>query len=61
MIVGEKDEIVLQLNQQTLQLLNAEKKLEVIPDATHLFEESGALEKVSELAIKWFRQYFLQP
>jgi hypothetical protein len=37
--------------------LRAEKKLEIIPDATHLFEEPGALEEVARLAGDWFDRY----
>ncbi|MBI4992362.1 MAG: dienelactone hydrolase family protein [Candidatus Harrisonbacteria bacterium] len=59
LIVGGKDDVVLRLNEQTLQLLDAEKKLEIVPDATHLFEEPGTLEKVAELASNWFKKYLL--
>ncbi|MBI2314486.1 dienelactone hydrolase family protein [Candidatus Daviesbacteria bacterium] len=57
LIVGEEDPQVLGLNQQAYQALNTTKKLEVIPAATHLFEEPGTLEKVSELASDWFKKY----
>ncbi len=50
LIVGGRDREVLDLNRQAERLLNAETRLEVVPGATHLFEERGALEKVSELA-----------
>ncbi|MFW6158850.1 MAG: dienelactone hydrolase family protein [Planctomycetota bacterium] len=57
LIVGGRDLTVLQLNRQTLDRLTAEqKRLEVVPDATHLFEEPGALEKVADLAGDWFAQ-----
>ncbi|MFO7899173.1 MAG: dienelactone hydrolase family protein [Planctomycetota bacterium] len=58
LIVGGRDLTVLQLNRQTLDRLTAEqKRLEVVPDATHLFEEPGALEKVAELAGDWFAKH----
>lgn len=60
-IVGGHDESVLTLNQQALLLLNCKKKLEIIPGATHLFEEPGALEKVSALAVAWFLKYMTPP
>ncbi|MFO7900104.1 MAG: transposase [Planctomycetota bacterium] len=54
----ERDLTVLQLNRQTLDRLTAEpKRLDVVPDATHLFEEPGALEKVAELAGDWFAKH----
>ncbi len=54
LIVGGADEEVLALNEQALAALPGEKKLEVILGATHLFEETGALEKVAALARDWF-------
>jgi putative phosphoribosyl transferase len=57
LIVGENDPDVLFLNQQALEKIFSEKKLEIIPKATHLFEEKGALEKVSHLAISWFKNH----
>jgi putative phosphoribosyl transferase len=57
-IVGGDDEVVLALNQQALQRLPiAEKRLAIVPGATHLFEEPGALEKVARQAADWFRRY----
>lgn len=57
LIVGEGDPQVLELNRQVLKLLPAGAKLEVVPGATHLFEEEGALEQVAELAGDWFRTH----
>lgn len=57
LIVGEKDLEVLDLNRQTLAKLNSESKLEIVPGATHLFEESGALERVAYLAAEWFDKH----
>jgi len=56
-IVGGNDELILELNQEALEKIPAEKKLEIIPGATHLFEEPGALEEVARLAANWFKQY----
>jgi pimeloyl-ACP methyl ester carboxylesterase len=58
LIVGGRDEVVLELNRQALALLSAEEELVVVPGATHLFEEPGALETVAELAADWFRLHF---
>jgi dienelactone hydrolase len=54
LIVGGNDDIVIELNEQARDRMRCEVKLEVIPGATHLFEESGALEKVATLASDWF-------
>src|SRR5262245_13764095 len=56
LIVGELDTQILHLNQYALRLLTYEKKLEIIPGATHLFEEPGKLEIVASLARDWFDQ-----
>ncbi|HUS05878.1 MAG TPA: alpha/beta family hydrolase [Bryobacteraceae bacterium] len=55
LIVGENDEAVVELNREALGRLAAEKKLVIVPHATHLFEEPGALKQVAELAADWFR------
>jgi dienelactone hydrolase len=57
LIVGGWDEEVIEMNKEALEKIKAEKKLEIVPKATHLFEEPGKLEKVAELAIAWFRRY----
>jgi putative phosphoribosyl transferase len=57
LLVGERDDIVLELNKLALARLGGEKKLVVVPGATHLFEERGALDKVANLAAKWFRKH----
>jgi dienelactone hydrolase len=57
LIVGGADPVVLDLNKQAFELLQAEKQLVVIPGATHLFEEPGALEEVARLAADWFTQH----
>lgn len=57
LIVGGHDEAVLEMNQQSLELLDCPKQLVVIPGATHLFPEPGALEQVARLASAWFVRY----
>jgi len=57
LIVGERDPLVLQLNKLALANLTAEARLEIVPGATHLFEEPGALEMVAELAREWFTRH----
>jgi pimeloyl-ACP methyl ester carboxylesterase len=53
-IVGGNDVDVLRLNRQALEQLQAPKRLEIVPGASHLFEEPGALEYVARLAADWF-------
>src|SRR5438093_9671101 len=55
LIVGGHDEPVIALNEQALQQLQCRVRLEIVPGATHLFEEPGALQAVAELARAWFR------
>ena len=57
LIVGSKDTQVIELNRMAFSLLRTEKRMEIIPGATHLFEEPGTLEKVAELAREWFTRY----
>ena len=57
LIVGEYDDVVIQLNEEALARLRCEKRIKIIPHATHLFEEEGALEEVARLAAEWFRQH----
>ena len=56
-IVGGNDHVVVQLNRDAYAMLRGTKQLVVIPDATHLFEEPGALEEVARLATQWFKRY----
>jgi putative phosphoribosyl transferase len=58
-IVGGDDQEVLELNRQAFELVRAEKKLEVVHGATHLFEEKGKLEEVAKLSTDWFKKYFV--
>jgi putative phosphoribosyl transferase len=57
LIVGGDDIPVVAMNQGALAQLGGEKKLEIIPGATHLFEEPGTLEQVTTLACEWFASY----
>ena len=57
LIVGGQDDIVIELNEQARDQMRCEVKLEIIPGATHLFEEPGALEQVAKLASDWFRDH----
>lgn len=54
LVVGGRDELVLELNKRALAALNDESSLEVVEGAGHLFEEPGALDRVAELASEWF-------
>jgi len=57
LIVGGADEVVIDLNRRALAELGGIKRLVIVPGATHLFEEPGALEQVAALASQWFGQY----
>jgi putative phosphoribosyl transferase len=57
LIVGENDPQVLELNESALARLNVRSKLEIVPRATHLFEEPGTLEIAARLAAEWFQQH----
>lgn len=57
-LVGAADAGVIELNRRAYDQLRCEKRLELVPDATHLFEEPGALEHVANLASDWFRVHF---
>jgi dienelactone hydrolase len=54
LIVGGDDQQVLALNQEALEQMRCEAEISVVPGATHLFEEVGALEQVAALAARWF-------
>ncbi|MDV5142966.1 alpha/beta family hydrolase [Streptomyces sp. SBC-4] len=58
LLVGGRDALVLDLNRRAQALLRCENRLTVVPGATHLFEEPGALEEVAELATDWFAEWF---
>jgi putative phosphoribosyl transferase len=57
LIVGGRDATVLEMNRDAARLLTCEHRIEVVPGATHLFEEPGALEAVADLAGRWFLEH----
>jgi putative phosphoribosyl transferase len=57
LLVGGYDEEVIELNKQAMVKMTAEKKLVIIPGATHLFEEPGKLEEVARISTEWFLKY----
>ncbi|HEU0204216.1 MAG TPA: alpha/beta family hydrolase [Burkholderiaceae bacterium] len=54
LIVGERDDVVIEMNRSALAELRCRKEMVIVPRATHLFEEPGALEQVASLARDWF-------
>lgn len=60
LIVGGQDPAVLELNRAAMARMRAVNRLEIVPGATHLFEERGALETVAQLAGDWFLQYLTE-
>ena len=58
LIVGSLDQPVIRLNEEALARLRCEKKLVVVPNASHLFEEVGTLDQVAQLAAEWFQRQF---
>jgi pimeloyl-ACP methyl ester carboxylesterase len=60
LIVGGDDVHVIELNEKALVQLQCEKRLEIVPGATHLFEEPGTLEQVAALATDWFVRHLLR-
>jgi pimeloyl-ACP methyl ester carboxylesterase len=60
LIVGGNDVPVIKMNEQALKYLHTVKKIEVVPGASHLFEEPGALEEVAKLATAWFNRYLMR-
>ncbi|SFR66757.1 dienelactone hydrolase family protein [Maribacter stanieri] len=56
-IVGGNDEVVIELNEKAYQKLQCQRKLEIIPNASHLFEESGKLNEVAQISASWFAMY----
>ncbi|HLI89222.1 MAG TPA: dienelactone hydrolase family protein [Ktedonobacteraceae bacterium] len=61
LIVGGQDTQVIELNRTAFSQLQCEKSFEIVPGATHLFEEPGALEQVAQLASQWFTRYLALP
>jgi pimeloyl-ACP methyl ester carboxylesterase len=60
LIVGGRDDVVISLNEQARDAMRADVRLEIVPGATHLFEEPGTLERVAELARDWFLSHLHQ-
>lgn len=58
LIVGSRDEPVIALNQQAMAFMRCETALEIVPGATHLFEEPGTLKRAADLAADWFGHCF---
>src|SRR3954466_12081899 len=58
LIVGGYDDVVIGMNQSAQERMKAKTRLEIIPGATHLFEEPGTLEQVARLAREWFERHF---
>lgn len=61
LIVGGEDDIVIELNRDAYARLECVKELQIVPGATHLFEEPGTLEEVARLAAHWFRRHLTLP
>ena len=57
LLIGGEDHVVIGLNKKAYDLIKAKKEMKIIPGATHLFEEPGALEEVAWLAAEWFKKY----
>jgi pimeloyl-ACP methyl ester carboxylesterase len=57
LIVGGYDEPVIDLNREAMRQMHAQVELEIVPGATHLFEEPGTLDQVADLAVNWFARY----
>jgi len=60
LIVGGRDAAVIEMNREAFEHLQTEKRLEIVPGATHLFEEPGTLERVAHLARDWFVEHLCQ-
>jgi dienelactone hydrolase len=61
LVVGGADEVVLDLNREALDEMSCDRKLAIVPGATHLFEEPGALEMAARLAGDWFTRFVGKP
>ena len=60
LIVGGNDAAVITMNRDAMADMHAERKLEIVPGASHLFEEPGALEMVAQMARDWFQRYLVR-
>lgn len=61
LVVGSNDPVVLDLNKKAMDELRCEKRLSIVPHATHLFEENGTLQEVGELARQWYVEHMPPP
>lgn len=61
LLVGGDAAPVTELNQRAFEVLQCEKRLDIVPRATHLFEEPGALELIAQHAADWYRQHMDRP
>lgn len=61
LVVGGRDEPVIGMNREARKALRCESALEIVPEATHLFEEPGKLEAVARLARDWFLDHLRPP
>lgn len=57
LLVGGRDDVVIELNERAMTALSCEKRLDIVPGATHLFEEPGALDEIISLATGWFVRF----
>jgi hypothetical protein len=57
LIVGGWDDVVIDLNKKALAKLRCEKELQIVPGASHLFEEQGKLEEVARISAQWFHEH----
>jgi dienelactone hydrolase len=57
LIVGGNDDVVIELNRTAYDMMTVERRLEIVPGASHLFEEAGALDIVAQLAREWFQKF----
>jgi putative phosphoribosyl transferase len=61
LVVGGRDEVVEQMNREARAHMTCDTHLEIVPGATHLFEEPGTLDQVAELAASWFVDHMSRP
>ena len=61
LIVGGLDTPVIEMNRDAMRQMNGEVRLEIVPGATHLFEEPGTLAQVADLAGSWFAEHLVPP
>jgi dienelactone hydrolase len=61
LIVGGRDGPVIEMNREAAAQMRTDVRIEIVPGATHLFEEPGALERVAELAARWFEDHLPRP